>query len=988
MATRLCVDLIFSLLFRFTLMLCSRFGLPLYFTRLSATFGIDLENVFDSSIDTARRLPDVILRLDRVDIDGTFGLNEWSADLTIRDEITFGISEAKALIDIGAAISGGDAIVLASASDFTNLFNSSSSTHINLTAGVDVDFPLFVIIDAVGFTARVGYVDENILDSVTSNITFGTDVLFATDAIQKAAEELKDIAKTLEVEALSNPLPLADKSLDELIAGDGRKISGIFDLTAWANGLSGTALNDTASPSGPDEGYKQGYITKTELLKEIRKGIQGALDGVDPASVDLKEIPKLPAVSSFQPEESIIFSTGIGHSGFCSGIDKAISVSIDGDENDFNITICSLLGFDEEIDLDPSGLLDLNDFPVELDFDDPSAFIDCSLTLGAQIHVVKDTGGLSASVSFEPINLRVAVGGNPTVTLGLGVVDLESEVNALLEGDFGLTYCSVNPDVNCVGDDSYERLSNSSSFYLKRDVGYDLSGSVTLKTDLDGLNFGDGLMLGIRDVDVFDDIAPEVEIPDFDDFNDIIKFSPANAISLLRLIDSALAEAAQNDAFQTQVPLMDKATFSDILSVGKSFTASLYEFFVQAEPFDERGVKSLTLRTEKNFSTYTSGEGLMNCGEYGNEICPFELYLVKGELTVNPDATEANINNLREISTRCKFDLVNITNTPLVSYVENLRAEVNNSCSITACSKTECGGSYEEDGGSNFYCANNCDIIIDLDPDPEDDQDGEVLFLTTVPYRNSNKTVINDIQLMGIYHENLTDVKGKTTILGLPINSPVLPAIVPRFRTLPDLAEKMSQVLSDVTNLDVEITASYESASESDSGVGSFLIGVKFGKAIGLELGQGTLEQNLALGDLASIGVSDSQLTIGGEASFYTEFGVILEAPSEKGLIMIGNACNGTGFNCTFEDPFHFILEWTEDGTNKVRNLVARILSFISLCSLLKIPHNNFPLDFCHHSIIHSSIVIRLKLLPRPAATMPQHASKMRLGREIFNSAS
>lgn len=483
--------------------------------------------------------------------------------------------------------------------------------------------------------------------------------------------------------------------------------------------------------------------------------------------------------------------------------------------------------------MDPSALFDLNDFPIELEIEG-SAAIECSLTFGTKIQVNKVTDGYEVDVDFEPINVRIALGADPKIFLGLGVVDFQSRVNALLEGEFGISYCSGGQ--NCAGS-SYGQLSNS-SFYLKRDVGYQMNGDVTLKTDLDGLNLGDGLELEISDIDVFDDIAPEVLIPSLDDFQDLIKFSPANAISLLRLIDSALAEAAQNDAFQTQVPLMDKATFSDILSVGKSFTASLYEFFVQAEPFGERGVKSLTLSTENGLSTYTSGKGLLNCGENGTDPCLFELYLLNGELTVNPDTTEANINNLRDISTRCPL---NLTNT-LGSYVENLRAEINNnSCNITACSKNECAGSYEEDGGSNFYCSNDCDIIIDLDPDNDDEQDDEVLFLTTVPYRNANKTVINDIQLMGIYHKNLSDVKGKTKIMGLPINSPVLPAIVPRFRTLPDLAEKMSQVLSDVTNLDVQITASYESASESESVVGSFLIGVEFGKGIGLNLGQGTL---------------------------------------------------------------------------------------------------------------------------------------------------
>ena len=315
---------------------------------------MDLAKVFDSNSD---RLPEVILRLDRVDVAGRFGLNEWSAEVLVGDaptRIDFGIAEGKALIDLGANITGDhDSIVLASASDFTNLFNSSRSTYIDLTAGVDIDFPIFVTIGAVGFSARVGYVDDDILDDANTNITFASDILFNLTAIREAAHELAIVSESLDVEALREPLPLIDRSLNELIAGKGRKISGLLNLTDWANILGSTTLNNT-SPGSPADtsstGPGGGLITKTELLKEVRKAVQGTFGDVDPSDVNLTDIPTLPDVRSFQPENSIVFATAIGHSpgGFCNGTDKAISVSIDGNEDNFTIIICSLLGFDDE----------------------------------------------------------------------------------------------------------------------------------------------------------------------------------------------------------------------------------------------------------------------------------------------------------------------------------------------------------------------------------------------------------------------------------------------------------------------------------------------------------------------------------------------------------------------------------------------------------------------------------------------------------------
>lgn len=47
-------------------------------------------------------------------------------------------------------------------------------------------------------------------------------------------------------------------------------------------------------------------------------------------------------------------------------------------------------------------------------------------------------------------------------------------------------------------------------------------------------------MLRIADVNMFDDVPPTVSKPDSNALNDLLQFSPDNALVMLRLIDGEL----------------------------------------------------------------------------------------------------------------------------------------------------------------------------------------------------------------------------------------------------------------------------------------------------------------------------------------------------------------------------------------------------------------------------------------------------------------
>ena len=71
--------------------------------------------------------------------------------------------------------------------------------------------------------------------------------------------------------------------------------------------------------------------------------------------------------------------------------------------------------------------------------------------------------------------------------------------------------------------------------------------------------------------------------------------APLSLPDMLQTIDTTLAQATSNKAYDARIPLLD-TTFKDIVSLASVFTSALFEFFVIVEPFEDRGKKSLVIR--------------------------------------------------------------------------------------------------------------------------------------------------------------------------------------------------------------------------------------------------------------------------------------------------------------------------------------------------------------------------------------------------------
>jgi hypothetical protein len=145
----------------------------------------------------------------------------------------------------------------------------------------------------------------------------------------------------------------------------------------------------------------------------------------------------------------------------------------------------------------------------------------------------------------------------------------------------------------------------------------------------------------------------------------------------------------------------------------------------------------------------------------------------------------------------------------------------------------------------------------------------------TVPYKADSVTV-NDIKLIGIFEEDVSEETVAADHFGVPINNPSYPAIVPRFKTMQELTSSMSQAITNITNIPTTITAEYISATEGEDG--RFIVGLRIEK--GFQAGV-SFSASLSLGDFTTISVEESSLSIGGTLMLYNEFGVILGPDSE-----------------------------------------------------------------------------------------------------------
>ena len=576
---------------------------------LNVAFGLDLEPVFNSSkASLQERLPEPFVQINHFNLDAKFGVNEWTASLKV-DPFLIGISEARALCKVKAI--SNDPFVISSPVDLKELI--APAGKIDISASLDVSLPIFSIYNGFGFGARIRYNDTNLLDKEVAEVDLDLDVYFSIEAIQKAAGILANNTKFLaNFEPFRKEIPLLQTTVNKLVTGDdGRTVADLFDLTDWANTLTGTPKS-TLQTSAPSLSLEPSYSsspssvpslssqpsrkplsqptplptpsptlipsyskspsatpshapTRTCLsdsisLSELKKSIRNALQQRLKPNSNSDEIPSMPDASSFEVTRN--------ETDICAGNDKAISVDIgDGDgQSGLELTLCSLLEFKLPGNFDARDLLDSIEESVDLDATGKFE-LKGVLSFGARLSVRNG----KAELDLDPIKVQILVESKLHMSVSLGIIEIGGNADAKLKGIFQVAYC---PDCNGVKSD-FVRLSNSSSFYWNRQLGYDLTGSLALGATLPGVEVDTGLTVSIKDENVFDNNPPKLKLPDSEALRNSLKFSPTNALRMLKIVDGLIVEASRNKALNAaNIPLLNKPV-SEVFSVGRIFTSKL-----------------------------------------------------------------------------------------------------------------------------------------------------------------------------------------------------------------------------------------------------------------------------------------------------------------------------------------------------------------------------------------------------------------------------
>lgn len=160
------------------------------------------------------------------------------------------------------------------------------------------------------------------------------------------------------------------------------------------------------------------------------------------------------------------------------------------------------------------------------------------------------------------------------------------------------------------------------------------------------------------------------------------------------------------------------------------------------------------------------------------------------------------------------------------------------------------------------------------------DKDEFVIY--SVSYKGDNETLPNNATLIGIFETLPADgaLLDANNYLGIPINIPVTPAVVPRFNTLQDLADRIGMAITNFTGIDTTITVRYYEGSDTEPG--SFIFEIQFEKDF--EVPGLSFNSSVSLGDISELSVVDSLLNISGGFSLTNEFGV----SNQKAAIMEG----------------------------------------------------------------------------------------------------
>lgn len=174
-------------------------------------------------------------------------------------------------------------------------------------------------------------------DNITSSVVLKTDAIIEIEKIRAFARDLRDSTSRLrDYKNLDKKIPLIKTSVNKAIAGEGRTIADLFDLTDWADNLKGSV--PIGGGVDPSLFPTSTYIRLSELLKEMRAALSNA------TKPDLAE-GELPPVPDMK-----VFGVSVGSN--CANNDKAFFIDVVDSSGILTVTLCSYLEFEVDLEFD------------------------------------------------------------------------------------------------------------------------------------------------------------------------------------------------------------------------------------------------------------------------------------------------------------------------------------------------------------------------------------------------------------------------------------------------------------------------------------------------------------------------------------------------------------------------------------------------------------------------------------------------------------
>ena len=690
-----------------------------------------------------------------------------------------------------------------------------------------------------------------------------TAITVDVDELVRGFEDFTKAAKKFVpdgTDALEKPIPLIGKSFNELIGGEpGVSLASVLDLTEFVE-YAKSVYNGSSD------------LTADQLKLALEEYfIRDGTGQLSPKTID--EMPNR-----------------------CSGADP-ISVTHDG--NVWTFTLCVDIMFSRSTQFSAPGLFDSFDGFVKLETDSGAEVaVKASLSVGADLKIdLKDSNDPVITITIDPLVGTLAVDAGVDFTVALGMLDVETAATVKAEARLELEICDdISTTALCLDEEA--SLDTPSKVSLTRTANYTLEGDISLSADdafpgvanLLKLQDGSRARLTIADADVFDEEPPDVEVKGFDFLTKFQDFSPSNAVDMLRIADAALVRAQENPAFNVNLPITNKR-FSDVLATGSVLTSKLLKYFVRPEPFNDREQKSLLILAEfKKKEPTTSAPTTGSLTDSPTRELEFFIFKATDskELEVNPENFFELVKEESDV-TRCAFSFKNaVEDTD--DFVKELTDGLQG-C-VTVCVIDEIVGCKRDNITKDFFDC-DCDVVIDNFEDA-DDGGKEKVLVASVAYDKSNQT--KDVHLMGLYDakENYT---GPGDLFNFPLNQPVTPGLVPRFRNFKDLSNRIQMVIESEATFFSDVSVDFAYLPELPDRPPRFEVDMGFTLAVDKSA---SLEASAGLGDLVDIKIENTAVDISGSASFQTNFGVILGPDSKEQLVLIGNSCQGDGFdNCT-----------------------------------------------------------------------------------------